>query len=150
MTRLPAISFAILLGLCCQAATAGAPQYLVEMELWLDGRPEDAPTMVVEAGSPAMLERADEQGENGWRIELQVEPPAESEGAPEGAIWLELAVHRLEKGQWDHLADSILGVPEGQSSVLSVAADPELPATPENSQVYLRISTSRLRREVAQ
>lgn len=127
------------------AVQADEPRYLIEMELWLHGEQAGTPTMIVEAGEPANIEVGGD--DHAWRIEVEVERPAASEAAPEGAIWLHVAVQEKSEGEWDHLADSILGVPEGELATLSVVEGEVAEPGPANSLVYLTARTSRLRPE---
>jgi hypothetical protein len=124
---------------------AEGDQYMVEMALWIDGEQRGTPILVVPPGERAAVEVSDEGGEAGWRIELLVKSPAASEGAPTGAIWLDLAVHERVEGQWELVADSLLGVPEGQTSSMSVVDPGVETGTRENSRVYLTAQASLLR-----
>lgn len=124
---------------------AEGEQYMVEMALWIDGEQRGTPIVVVAPGERAAVEVSEDGGEGGWRIEVLVEPPARSEGAPSGAIWLDLAVHERVEGQWELVADSLLGVPEGQTSSMSVVDAGVETGTRENSRVYLTAQASRLR-----
>ncbi len=142
-----ALILAVSLGL--GSAVAQAPRYMVEMELWIDGEQRGTPRLVVEAGEAAELMSTDPDAQSGWKIELEVEPPDPSEGAPQGAIWLHIAVAELANGEWEHLTDTLLGMPEGQSSSLSLVegggnSDPA-PEAPENSRLYLTVRSSLLR-----
>lgn len=122
-------------------AAEEAPLYRVDMELWLDGEKRGAPTMIIKGGTAGSIEVGGEDA--GWRIELEIEQPGPGEGAPGGAVWLHVGVHRREDGQWDHLVDSILGVPEGEPATLSMVEDSEAEPVPENSLVYLIARISR-------
>ena len=121
-----------------------AAHYQIDFELWLHGESHGSPRMIVEAGTPASMEQGD--GDRHWRIEVEVERPAADEYAPEDALWLHLAVYERIEGDWELLADTILGVPEGQASTLTVVeGEGEVEeVTPDNSLVYLRAMTSRV------
>lgn len=121
-----------------------AERYMVEMELWIEGELRGTPMVVVEADEPAEISSLEADGLAGWKIELEVEPPGAGEAAPEGAIWLHLSIHQYEDGEWLHLADSLLGVPEGRANTLSVVQGDGAP-TAEESLVYLIARTSRMR-----
>ncbi|NBB93170.1 MAG: hypothetical protein GVY32_08385 [Gammaproteobacteria bacterium] len=99
-----------------------AERYMIEMALWIEGSKRGEPMLIVEPGEPAEISSTDPEGENGWRIELEVEPPAPIDGGAGGAIWLHLSIHRLVDGNWQYLTHSMLGVPEGESNTLSVAS----------------------------
>ncbi len=125
------------------SAMTFAEQFLVEAELWIDGEQRGTPTLIIDAGESASMEVDD--GTAAWRLEVEVERPAGIDMAPAGSLWLHIGVHQQSEGEWQHLADSILGVPEGETATLSVV-DGDAPATPELAAVYLRVKTSRMRR----
>lgn len=137
----------LLLSACPAGLTLAAEgdQYMVEMELWTEGQQRGTPIVVVAPGEQASVELGDDSGEGGWKIDVLLDPPAAAEGAPVGAIWLNLTVHELRDGEWEPLADSLLGVPEGRSASMSVVEAGVEQATPENSVVYLTAQASLLR-----
>lgn len=133
-----------LLALAGSTPASEAVRYMLEMELWIEGEHRDSPLLVVESGEPASITVDDAEGRSGWKIEVEVNPPGPAEGAPDGAIWIDFAIHQLEDGQWEHLADSMLGIHEGRTGKLSVA-DGSVQATAANSRVFLEVRASRLR-----
>jgi hypothetical protein len=140
MLRLTTLAAAALL----ISSAAAAEQFVVEAELWLAGEKHAAPTLIVAAGSPASVSRGDEDGSELWRLEVEVERAESHILSPGDALWVHVGVHQKIDGEWEHLLDSILGVPEGQTATLSVV-DGDAEATPETAEVYLRLKTSRLR-----
>jgi hypothetical protein len=120
-------------------------QYMVEMALWIEGEQRGTPIVVIEPDAPASVAVADESGSERWKIELLVEAPSVSEGAPIGATWLNLTVYERRDGEWETLADSLLGVREGRTATMSVVGTGQEPATKDNSLVYLEAQASRLR-----
>ena len=140
MLRLAAL---LLIVAASGSAKGEETRFLIEMELWLHGEQHGEPIMIVEAGSPASIEQSNDH--TGWRIEIEVEKPAPHERAPGGALWLHVGVHERVDGEWDLLADSILGVPEGQPATLSLVEGEVSEPSPENSIVFLQATTSRLR-----
>jgi hypothetical protein len=117
-------------------------RFLIDFELWLYGETQGEPRMIVVAGQPASMEVGG--AAHHWRIEVEVERPAAHEYAPGDALWLHLAVHEQVEGEWEVLADTMLGVPEGQPATLSVVEGEVDEPSPENSLVFLRATTSRL------
>jgi hypothetical protein len=93
------------------------------------------------ANSPASIEISGEE-EQGWRLEVEVEPVNDAY-APTDTLWIHVGVHQQIDGEWERLADSILGVPEGETATFSVVDD-DAAATPETAAVYLRIRTRRV------
>ncbi|WP_147306651.1 MULTISPECIES: hypothetical protein [unclassified Wenzhouxiangella] len=118
---------------------------MVEMELWIEGEQRGTPMLVVEPGEPATVEVSDATGESGWKIELLVDPPIASEGAPVGSIWLNLAVQERREGEWELLTDSLLGVREGRTGTMTLVESGVDEATRENSLVHLTARASILR-----
>lgn len=127
------------------AAAQAEGQYMVEMDLWIDGEQRGTPIVVTPAGEQASVEVAGSSGEGGWKIDVRVEAPAAGEGAPVGATWLNLTVYEMRDGEWAVLADSLLGIHEGRSGTMSVVEPGVEQATPENSQVHLTVQAARLR-----
>jgi len=123
-------------------ADDGPASYLIEFELWLDGEVKGAPRMIVEAGHPASMETTGSGRD--WRIEVEVERPAAYENAPGDALWLHVAVHERAEGEWEALADTMLGVPEGEPATFAVVEGEVDEPSPEQSLVFLRATTSRL------
>ena len=125
------------------SAAIADQQYLVESELWLEGRSTVVPVIIVAAGDPASISPLTTESEPQWRLEIEVERAAEHLMSPQDALWIHVSVHRKTDDEWEHLTDSILGVPEGEIATLSVV-DGDIEPTPENSDLYLRVRTSRL------
>lgn len=133
-----------LLALAGSASASDVDKYMLEMKVWIEGEHRDDPLLVVDAGEPASIAFENADGRTGWKLDVQVDPPGPGEGAPEGAIWVDFSIHQLENGQWEHLADSMIGVHEGRTGTLSVA-NGEGESTPQNSLVYVEVRTSRMR-----
>ena len=132
----------LLIAVASSIAKGEEPRFLIEMALWLHGEQHGAPRMIVQADSPASIEQSNHQ--TGWRIDVEVEKPGAHEQAPGDALWLHIGVHEKIDGEWDLLADSILGVPEGQPATLSVVDGDVSDPSPQTSIVYLRATTSRV------
>lgn len=138
-----------LLALLATAVASGAEpeaRYMIEMQLWIEGEQAGEPIVVVEPGEPATLsEGGAEAGAPGWRIEVEVQAPNAGAGLPARAIWLDVRVDEWQDDGWTELVDSVLGVPEGEFSELSVTPESVSDPTPETSMVFLRARTSRLK-----
>lgn len=126
------------------ASASEVKRYMLEMTVWIEGERREAPVLIIDSGEPTSIDFEGAEGRRGWKIEVQVNPPGPGEGAPEGAIWMDFSIHRQEDGQWEHLADSMLGIHEGRTGTLSVASE-DGQASPENSLVYVEVLASRLR-----
>ena len=137
--RLADMVFALFLLALAGPGLAGDDQFLVEAELWIDGVQRGSPRLLIASGIEADVMVA---GPNEvWRLTVEVEP-VEDAYAPANTLWLHLAVHQRTVEDWDHLADSLLGVPAGEWATLSVV-DGDAESTPETAAVYLRVRTSR-------
>lgn len=127
-------------------SAASDQQFLVESSLWLDGQPQQVPAMVVRSQEPGFLmptESDDGIVDGSWRLQVEVEP-ADDPLALTDSLWIYVTVDQFADGDWENLADSILGVPEGEVSTLSVSGD-DGRHDPATAHVYLEIRTSRLR-----
>jgi len=121
-------------------------QFLIESELWVDGQMRGTPVMMVSAGEAAVmigLDDGDLIDAGNWRLEFEVEPDSDRL-SPVQTYWVSVAVQHFNDGQWEYLADSIVGVPEGEFASLSIVEDGQ-ESTPESAQLYLRLRTSRLK-----
>jgi hypothetical protein len=127
------------------ALTPAAPaaEYLVEAELWLNGEAAGTPVLLVNADEPATIERDGGDEQSGWRLTIEVERADADPLAPSGSLWLIIELQQQFDGAWQVLADSMLGVPEGETATLSVV-DGDAEPLPETAAVYLRVKTSRL------
>ncbi len=137
-----AIGLFLAAGLCM----ASEQQFLVESSLWIDGQAQQVPAMVVQSREPGLLTPMAADGsliEGDWRLQVEVEP-ADDPLALSESLWVYVTVDQFVNGDWENLIDSILGVPEGEVSALSVNGD-DGPHDPATAQLYLEIRTSRLR-----
>lgn len=129
----------VALGLAAVPPAAAESSFLVEGELWLDGVQRGTPTLQVRPNSPASIEVGDE--EQAWRLEVEVEP-VDDTYAPADTLWIHVAVDQKVDGDWQRMADSMLGVPEGEPAIFSIVDD-DAAATRETATVYLQIRTTR-------
>jgi hypothetical protein len=127
-------------------AGAEAPeQYRVESQLWLDGEPQEVAPMIIGVDQPGFLLQTNEDGratEDSWRLELRASPVDDPLGLSQ-SLWVEVRLSLFRGGFWEPILDSMLGVPEGEFSTLSITPDGLDPA-PETAEVYLRLRTERL------
>ena len=128
-----------LLALAVIHGASAQQRFVVEGELWIDGVERGTPKLFVEASRPASIEVSD--GTDSWRLEVEVEP-VEDALAPVDTLWVHVAVHLQTEGEWERLADSMLGVPEGETATFSIVDDDAL-ATAETAAVFLRLRTRR-------
>ena len=130
-------------------------RYLIEPELWLDGQAQAASPLVVSVDEPGLLigsdDGSDDEGHNrvdafdgDWRLEVRARPMDDPLELSQ-SLWIDLRLELFRSGQWVRVLDSMLGVPEGEVSTLSVADEGQVP-TPETAEVYLRLRTQRLQR----
>ena len=119
------------------SAVAEEPsRFLVEAELWIGGEQMGTPSLTVTANSPGSVEVGN--ADSGWRLEVLVEPVTDAY-APADTLWMHVDVHQKIGGQWEVVADSLLGVPEGENATFSVVEGKQA-ATAESASLYLQIS----------
>jgi hypothetical protein len=114
-------------------------RYLVQAELWIDGQQVGTPSLLTAANSPASVSIADD--EEGFRLDVLVEPITDAY-APENTLWLHVEMHQKMNGEWEPLADSLLGVAEGEAATFSLVEGDQSPS-PETARAYLLISAGR-------
>ena len=117
-------------------AAAETSRFFIEAELWIGGEQVGTPSLVVPANSPASVEVGDE--DSTWRLGFMVEPVTDAH-APADTLWMHVEVHQKMDGQWESVADSLLGVPEGEDATFSVVEGQQA-ATAESASLYLQIS----------
>ena len=71
------------------------------------------------------------------------------EYAPENTVWLHVEVHQMISGQWESMADSLLGVREGETATFSLV-EGDAVSSPETARLYLLISARRFESESLQ
>ena len=135
----------LLIALIGSATAAENERYMVEMALSIDGEQRGTPLIVLPPGEQGSVRVRSDTGDKGWRIDVLVESPTAAEAAPFGSVWLNLAVHEFKEGEWELLADSLLGVPEGRTSSMAVVEPGIDKATRENSLVHLTATASLMR-----
>jgi len=141
---------ALLMAGACLAATGlfaqDAEQFLIESELWLNGERQQVPVMVVGENEPGFLLNTNDQGrveEGGWRLEFTANLADDPLNLSD-ALWVNVLLSVFESDSWNPVLDSMLGVPEGEFSSLSVGTEGE-ESSPENAEIFLRLRTSRMR-----
>ncbi len=121
-------------------AVAGS-EHRVELDLWLDGVHQGEHQLDLKAGEPGELVHEPHGADSGWRLVFEIESPDPAEGAPSNALWVHVEIHHKQDGQWDMLADSLLGVVEGRPATLSVVEGPADDRGPDGSLVFLTLRT---------
>lgn len=147
MTRYMTAVLTLVLAFVAGSAMAAGDRYMIDLALWINGEKVGEPMVIVEAGKPASILKQDEEDASGYRVELEVEHPGPEEGAPGGAIWLHVGVSELADGSWENLADSMIGVVEGETGTISVVEGEVAQPEPGNSIVYLTANPLRLESE---
>jgi hypothetical protein len=118
------------------AIAAEPARFLVEAKLWIGGEQMGTPSLIVPANSPGSVEVGDV--DSGWRLGVLVEPVTDAY-APADTLWMHVDIHQKIDGQWEVVADSLLGVPEGENATFSVVEGKQA-ATAESASLYLQIS----------
>ncbi|GEM_PF-1426852 len=133
--------FLLVVMLSCSAqllADDGLQEYLVETRVWMDGELQGEPSLQVQAGSDARIENR--SGQTAWAMSVNIQPAHASEKAMDGAIWLDLAIEEEIDGTWQFLADTMLGLPPGQTGTVSVVGQDIETATPENAELFVEVT----------
>ncbi len=141
MRSLMSIILAGLLAGLASLAVAEETQFRIEAELWIDGVQRGTPSLQVAPNTQASLETGND--DERWRLAVEVEP-VDDHLAPDGTVWVHVSVHERDGEHWEHLLDSIVGVPEGEPATVSLV-DGDAPATEETAAVFLRIRTTLVR-----
>jgi hypothetical protein len=132
--------------LLASAGWAQTPRaFLIEPELWLDGQAQTTPPVIVSVAEAARLFGGDDESlpqEGDWRLDLRADPIDDPLDLSQ-SLWVDVELSLFRAGQWISVLDSMLGVPEGEVSTLSVAPDGQAP-TPDTAEVYLRLRTQKL------
>ena len=124
-------------------------QYLVKAKIWMDGELFATPSLLVEAGTDAMVSQMvdHEDGlveEQGMRMHVRVEPTDEFERAIQQAIWLTLSIEEYSEGQWSLLTDAMIGVPPGETGTVAVADEGIEQPNAENASLFVELEVDSL------
>ena len=124
------------------AGFAGEREYRISSELWIDGELRGSPSLIMQAGVQGSIETAGE--ESGWRLVFDIEEPEPHERAAEGALWVYIEIHEKQDGEWDHLTDSMLGIPPGRTGTLSIVDQGQDEPTRETARLYMTVQVEPL------
>ena len=119
-------------------AEAVEADYHVKTRLFIDGELRGEPELQVKADHEATISVGNDEG-YAWRMKVRVESPDEHENAMEGAIWVHIGIDEQLEGEWSYLADTLLGLPAGQTGHISLVDEGVETATPENSNLFVEV-----------
>lgn len=129
------------MGVSAQDDGAGDPiRYRVETAVWSEGQLRGEPELELEAGKAGRF--VVRSPESGWRIGVEVEPPAEHEQADPEALWLKVGIEQWIDGEWVFLTDTMLGTPAGEPGRISVVEDDPGGETvgAEDARLYIELT----------
>ncbi|MEM1082371.1 MAG: hypothetical protein AAGH65_12420 [Pseudomonadota bacterium] len=113
-------------------------EYLVQTRVFMYGELRGEPSLLVEAGKDARIENR--SGGRAWALNVMVKAADAAEQAMDGAIWLELGVEEEVDGRWEFLADTMLGLPPGQTGTISVVDQANESEGPEHAQLLIEVT----------
>ncbi len=117
-------------------------RYRVDTAVWCSGDLRGQPVMTMAPGEPETF--TINAGETRWRLKVEVEPSAESEGAIGGAVWLRVDIEQEVDGEWEFITDTIIGTPLGQPGRITLVGDSEEESTPTMAPLYVELTTTRV------
>ncbi|HKL49674.1 MAG TPA: hypothetical protein VJ908_00790 [Wenzhouxiangellaceae bacterium] len=116
-------------------------RYRVESAVWCSGELRGEPELVLQPGVPGVFEI--HSPDSSWRLSVEVEPPAASEGAPD-ALWFKVGIEQQVDGRWEFLTDTMLGTPLGKPGIITVVEEGEQDSGPETAPLYVEMTASRI------
>src|SRR6056297_1426894 len=128
----------VLLAALLPLSAAGAERYEISARVWIDGELRGTPVLIVEPDKTASIRVGN--GHSAWRMSVLVEAPDPSEAADPGGIWMVVGLDRKTGDGWEHLTETLIGTPLGETGRISVVA-PDAPAdaSPEQAQLYVEL-----------
>ncbi|MGB0514617.1 MAG: hypothetical protein ACPGJE_07230, partial [Wenzhouxiangellaceae bacterium] len=79
-----------------------------------------------------------------WRLTVEVESPAEGEGAEADSVWLKVDIEQWLEGEWEFLTDTMIGTPLGRPGKITVMGASDDESTPERAPLYVEMVASRI------
>ena len=118
-----------------------APLYQIESAVWCSGELRGQPELLLSPGVPGTFEI--DGPDSSWRLSVEVETPAETEGAAPDSLWFKVAIEQMVDGQWEFLTDTMLGTPMGKSGIVTVVDGEDPDAGPEAAPLYVELTAQR-------
>lgn len=145
MTRMTVTRLWICLVASFMAGGAGASEpagtkYRVESEVWCSGDLRGQPELLIAPGESQHFEI--DAPNTRWRLNVGVEPPAESEGAAPGAVWLKVDIEQFVDGKWQFITDTMLGTPLGQPGRITVVEQGQTESDPGTAPLYVEMTAT--------
>ena len=105
---------------------AGASKYRIESAVWCEGELRGQPRLTLVPGARDSFEIS--ARDNRWRLTVEVEPPAEAEGAEPDSLWLKVDI----------------GTPLGRPGKITVMGETDEDSTPDRAPLYVEMVASRI------
>jgi len=138
----------LLIGAIGATSSAADERYLLEPELWIEGRSVPIMPAVLLPDQPVRLQSAvvgpGREIEDHWRLTVTLEAPQASP-LPSSAVWLLVEIERASEEAWELVTDSLLGVALGEAAEVLVSNAPRLQASADDAELRLRLKAARLR-----
>ena len=117
-----------------------APRYRIESAVWCFGELRGRPELQLSPGVPGTFEI--DGPDSSWRLSVEVETPAQSEGAAPDSLWFKVGIEQMVDGQWEFLTDTMLGTPVGKPGIVTVVDD-EPDSGPKSAPLYVELTATR-------
>ncbi|MDT8450900.1 MAG: hypothetical protein RQ847_12095 [Wenzhouxiangellaceae bacterium] len=122
------------------ASEPAETKYRVESAVWCSGSLRGEPELVLVPGTPGQFEI--NGADSRWRLNVEVEPSTEYEGAAPGAVWLKVGIEQYVDGQWQFITDTMLGTPLGQPGRITVVEQGQAESDPDTAPLYVEMTAT--------
>ncbi|PKL95113.1 MAG: hypothetical protein CVV18_06715 [Gammaproteobacteria bacterium HGW-Gammaproteobacteria-8] len=141
MTRVLCIACLILIA---ATAVAEEPQqrFRIESAVWCSGELRGQPRLDLAIGETGKFEI--DAVDSRWRLQVEIEPPAATEGAQPDSIWLKVGIEEQVDGEWEFLTDTMIGQPLGQSGRITVSGTDDDQSQPGTAPLYVEMIATRI------
>jgi len=146
-SRTGMIAITLLLALLAAAPLAAEEAssdntYRIESAVWCEGELRGQPRLTLSPGARDSFEVS--ARDSRWRLTVEVEPPAEAEGAAPESLWLKVDIEQWLDGEWEFLTDTIIGTPLGRPGKITVMGASDEDSTPDRAPLYVEMVASRI------
>lgn len=145
-TTAATLAFTLLLALSAAtphaAEETASNQYRIESAVWCEGELRGQPRLTLAPGARDSFEIS--ARDNRWRLTVEVEPPAQAEGAAPESLWLKVDIEQWLDGEWEFLTDTIIGTPLGRPGKITVMGASDEDSTPDRAPLYVEMVASRI------
>ena len=119
-----------------------APRYAIESAVWCAGQLRGEPELVLSPGIPGTFEI--HGPDSSWRLSVEIDTPAEGEGAIAESLWFKVGIEQRVDGHWEFLTDTMLGTPLGKPGIITVVEQGAQDAGRETAPLYVEMTAQRI------